>query len=90
MLVIFGMMCYFNNFSIGAWVYLSLHGNYGLLWVLKDRVFPDPAFNRPMTFMSITLLFVLILVPYYYIAYLMISGGEEQKNPSFERVFVAI
>ena len=24
-----------------AWVYLALHGSYGLLWVLKSRFFPD-------------------------------------------------
>jgi protein-S-isoprenylcysteine O-methyltransferase Ste14 len=24
-----------------AWVYLALHGSYGLLWVLKSRTFPD-------------------------------------------------
>jgi protein-S-isoprenylcysteine O-methyltransferase Ste14 len=24
-----------------AWVYLALHGSYGLLWVLKSRLFPD-------------------------------------------------
>lgn len=24
-----------------AWVYLALHGTYGILWVFKSRVFPD-------------------------------------------------
>jgi hypothetical protein len=24
-----------------AWVYLALHGTYGILWVLKSRIFPD-------------------------------------------------
>ena len=24
-----------------AWVYLALHGSYGILWVLKSRFFPD-------------------------------------------------
>jgi protein-S-isoprenylcysteine O-methyltransferase Ste14 len=24
-----------------AWIYLALHGAYGLLWVLKSRIFPD-------------------------------------------------
>lgn len=30
-----------------AWVYLALHGTYGLLWVLKSRVFPDQAWEAP-------------------------------------------
>jgi hypothetical protein len=25
----FALMLYFKNFSIGAWVYLALHGSYG-------------------------------------------------------------
>lgn len=39
--VVFGLMCWFDNFSVGAWVYLALHGSYGLLWLFKDRTFPD-------------------------------------------------
>ena len=27
------MMIYFDNFSLGAWIYLVLHGSYGILWV---------------------------------------------------------
>jgi hypothetical protein len=27
----FLLMIYFNNFSLGAWVYLALHGSYGKL-----------------------------------------------------------
>jgi len=30
-----------------AWVYLALHGTYGLLWVLKSRIFPDASWERP-------------------------------------------
>lgn len=32
-----------------AWVYLALHGTYGLLWVWKSRVFPDQAWEAPTT-----------------------------------------
>ena len=84
-------MCYFNNFSTGAWVYLALHGNYGLIWVIKDRIFPDPGFSRKQTIGSTLSIFPLILVPYYCIAYWMIEGLDEaQRNPSYERIFVAI
>lgn len=34
-LVMFGLMCYFNNFSLGAWVYLALHGSYGKKYFLN-------------------------------------------------------
>ncbi|MBN1305222.1 MAG: DUF1295 domain-containing protein [Anaerolineales bacterium] len=29
-----------------AWVYLSLHGTYGLLWVFKSRIFPDRSWEE--------------------------------------------
>ncbi len=29
-----------------AWLYLGLHGTYGLLWVLKSRVYPDKSWER--------------------------------------------
>jgi steroid 5-alpha reductase family enzyme len=29
-----------------AWVYLALHGGYGLLWVLKSRTFPDKQWEQ--------------------------------------------
>jgi protein-S-isoprenylcysteine O-methyltransferase Ste14 len=30
-----------------AWVYLALHGSYGILWVAKSRVFPDRQWEAP-------------------------------------------
>lgn len=32
-----------------AWLYLALHGSYGVLWVLKSRIFPDKSWERPAT-----------------------------------------
>lgn len=32
-----------NNTS---WIYLSLHGTYGILWVLKSRIFPDKTWEK--------------------------------------------
>ena len=29
-----------------AWIYLALHGGYGLLWFLKSRIFPDAAWEE--------------------------------------------
>ncbi len=33
--IILGLMVLYHNFTIGAWVYLSLHGTYGFLWLIK-------------------------------------------------------
>lgn len=32
LIFMYTLMCYFNNFSIGAWVYLALHGSYGYIY----------------------------------------------------------
>jgi steroid 5-alpha reductase family enzyme len=29
-----------------AWVYLAMHGTYGLLWVIKSNIFPDSSWER--------------------------------------------
>lgn len=31
-----------------AWVYLAIHGTYGLLWLTKSVVFPDKNWERPV------------------------------------------
>ena len=41
-LAILLLMAYFNQWqNPTAWIYLALHGTYGILWVLKSRIFPD-------------------------------------------------
>ncbi len=35
------LMWGYQNFSLAAWVYLALHGTYGILWLLKDQLYPD-------------------------------------------------
>ena len=34
--------------STTAWLYLALHGTYGVLWVLKSRIFPDRQWEAPL------------------------------------------
>ena len=84
-------MVYYNNFSIGAWIYLSLHGSYGIFWATKSRAFPDPGFTKPATITSCIIApFPIAIIPYYFIGYWMMTGGEANRNPSFERIFVAL
>lgn len=41
-LAVLVMMAWFGRWeNVTAWVYLALHGTYGLLWVLKSNIFPD-------------------------------------------------
>src|SRR5512147_1198665 len=49
-LAILLMMACFNQWqNPTAWLYLALHGTYGILWVLKSRIFPDKTWERPVS-----------------------------------------
>ena len=40
------MMWFDREASVTAWIYLALHGTYGLLWVWKSKVFPDSQWEQ--------------------------------------------
>ena len=35
-----------------AWAYLATHGTYGVLWVLKSRIFPDRSWEKPCSILE--------------------------------------
>ena len=39
--IIMALMIYYQNFSIGMWMYFVMHSTYGILWFSKDMIFPD-------------------------------------------------
>jgi protein-S-isoprenylcysteine O-methyltransferase Ste14 len=45
--VILGIMPHYQRWdNPAAWVYLALHGTYGILWVMKTFLFPDANWTR--------------------------------------------
>jgi len=49
-LVLLLMMFFYHQWNNStSWVYLSLHGTYGILWVLKSKIFPDKAWERKVS-----------------------------------------
>ena len=72
--VFFAMMVYYENFSFAAWLYLALHGSYGMLWLLKDITFPDKSFRRKVTIASFLYPWPIALIPLHYAGYYVISG----------------
>jgi steroid 5-alpha reductase family enzyme len=41
------LMAWFNRWeNPTAWVYLALHGTYGILWAIKSQIFPDKQFEK--------------------------------------------
>lgn len=88
-ILILSLMTYFNNWSTGSWIYFVMHGSYGVFWLCKDQIFPDPALTGHCTLLSFLMPFPVALIPYSYFAYLMTSGIADQ-NPSMERIVVAL
>lgn len=70
---VYYLMHHYDNFSPAAWTYLALHGSYGLCWLLKEAVFPDPGWQKPVTIGGAVASVGLVLGPYWVAPYLLVS-----------------
>jgi protein-S-isoprenylcysteine O-methyltransferase Ste14 len=78
--VILGMMFAYQNFSLGAWVYLALHGTYGILWLLKDRIYPDQQWEAEVSIGFGISTFVGLFL-YWVAPFLLISSNSVPPLP---------
>lgn len=85
--LIYGMMVYYDNYSIAAWVYLSLHGTYGYTWLIKDLSYPNPAFEKRITIFGIVYLYGGLIAWYWLMPWLLIARHIE---PSGFMLFLAV
>lgn len=85
---VLALMFYFNNFSTGMWLYLFLHGTYGICWLVKDMIFPDGTFKQRATFLSLTIL-TTFLTGYWCIS-LPLAAGYGIQSPSTNRIIFLI
>jgi len=78
------LMCWYGNASTPAFVYLALHGGYGLSWLIKDLVVPDRGWQQRVTFGGALLSFLLVLGPYWILPWLLISDvlGPDRPQPA--------
>lgn len=79
-LFIWGLMAIYQNFSTPAWVYLALHGTYGIMWLIKDALYPDKQWEQEI---SIPMgVFTFIMLGLYWVApFILISSGKEVIPP---------
>ena len=71
--VVLSMMWFYQNWSTEAFVYLSIHGTYSVLWLIKQSLYPDRRFDEQQP-IWIGVLFVFVpLAGYYAAPYLLIS-----------------
>lgn len=77
---VLGLMLAYQNFTVGAWVYLSLHGTYGFLWLLKDRIFPDKRWEQEIPLLQG--IFIFGIASLYWVApFILISSGTVPPLP---------
>lgn len=79
----------FEARSTAAWVYLALHGTYGLCWVMKDLAFPDPSFQKRVTFGGALMSVLLVLGPYWLAPVVLITAGREDPGDAFLGLVIA-
>jgi steroid 5-alpha reductase family enzyme len=77
--LVLGMMWYFDNWSTEAFIYLSLHGTYAVLWLIKESLYPDMRFQERQPLWIGILLIFLPLAGYYIAPYLLISRHVSLK-----------
>lgn len=77
---VYYLMVSYDNWSATAYTYLALHGSYGFIWLMKDLSFPDPSWQRKVTIGGALNSFLLVLGPYWVIAWLTISRQAELKH----------
>lgn len=74
---IFLMMAVYDQWeNHTAWVYLGLHGTYGILWVMKSRIFPDKSWEKEVGLVW-ALLSIFGLLGYWVAPWLLISRGVQ-------------
>jgi steroid 5-alpha reductase family enzyme len=78
--VVAALMWIYGNGSVAAWVYLALHGTYGLLWLLKDRIYPDRQWQQPIGW-GMAIAGWMVLGLYWLAPFLLISSAVEVPAP---------
>ena len=72
------LMWKFDVWTATAWTYAALHGSYGLCWLLKEIAFPDPNWNKKITFGGAFMAWALVLGPYWIAPVLIVTRRIEQ------------
>lgn len=84
------LMILYQNNSTAAWVYLALHGGYGLVWILKDLAFPDGAWQQRVTIAGGLMAFAAVLGWYWLFGWLLIANPQTPDYPLADGAWFAL
>ena len=75
---VLALMWAYDCWTPTAWVYLGLHGSYGLVWLLKDAIFPDPSWEKKVTIGGAVNAWLFVLGLYWIAPWLVVTQRIEQ------------
>ena len=75
------LIAWHHNTTTAAWIYLAMHGTYGLVWIIKDVAFPDRSWQARITIGGGINAFVSVLGWYWVFGWLLISGRSQPNYP---------
>jgi protein-S-isoprenylcysteine O-methyltransferase Ste14 len=75
--------------STAVFVYVAMHGAYGIAWLLKAVAFPDSSWQVRITLPS-TVVVLVSLSLYWSIGWLLISGTTVPHYPVDERIWLGV
>ncbi|PSB07231.1 steroid 5-alpha reductase [Pleurocapsa sp. CCALA 161] len=78
--VVLGLMAVYQNFTIAPWIYLALHGTYGMMWLIKDSLYPDRQWEQEVSWRTGLVVFVF-LASYWVAPFILISSGVQPSAP---------
>lgn len=82
------LMHLFQNYSSAMYLYLFLHGSYGICWVIKDFWFPDTRVLQKGSLGSNAVLFLLLTS--YWIIPVPLAAGYGVNSPSTARMIFLV
>jgi steroid 5-alpha reductase family enzyme len=86
--IVLGLMYFYNNYTIEAWVYLALHGSYGLMWLIKSKLYPDPKWEEEV---SVPLgIFTFFALGSYWIAPYLLISSKTAAHPALISACIVI
>lgn len=71
----------FDNWEPAALAYAAAHGSYGLVWLMKHCIAPDASWEKKATVLGTLLSQVLVLLPYWFAPYLLVSRAVPAPSP---------
>ena len=86
---VFLLIWYFGQWeNTTAWIYLAIHGTYGIMWVLKSAIFPDKTWEAKCSIWYG--LYIWGGLSMYWISPWIIMSNPVENSPMFLGIIVAI